>query len=107
MLRDLKIKIQNEENRNVRGEEFHITVTPDKSNAIASTYKDHENDGIIYILDIDGGDYIVGLEEVEGYYTEKETIKVTVKEHIEYVKVEVEDEIKSEDEVSPEEDAES
>jgi len=104
--KDLKIKIQNEEGRNIRGEDFHITVTPDKQNAITSTYKDHDNDGIIYIVDIDGGDYIVALEEMEGYYTEKESVKVTVKEHIEYVKVEVKDEIKTEAEVSPEEDAE-
>lgn len=104
--KDLKIKIQNEEGRNVRGEDFHITVTPDKRNAITSTYKDHDNDGIIYIVDIDGGDYIVALEEIDGYYTEKESVKVTVKEHIEYVKVEVKDEIKTEAEVSPEEDAE-
>lgn len=104
--KDLKIKIQNEEGRNIRGEDFHITVTPDKRNAITSTYKDHDNDGIIYIVDIEGGDYIVALEEIEGYYTEKESVKLTVKEHIEYVKVEVKDEIKTEAEVSPEEDAE-
>ena len=67
---------ENEEGRNVRGEEFYITVTPDKRNAITSTYNDHDNDGIIYIVDIDGGDYIVALEEIEGYYTEKESINV-------------------------------
>lgn len=105
--KDLKVKIQTEEKKNVKGEEFYITVTLDEKNAKASTYSDHDNDGIIYITDIDGGDYLVALEEIEGYYTEEESIKVTVKEEIEYVKVEVEDEIKTENEVSPEEDAES
>ena len=105
--KDLKVKIQTEEKKNVKGEEFYITVTLDEKNAKASTYSDHDNDGIIYITDIDGGDYLVALEEIEGYYTEEESIKVTVKEEIEYVKVEVEDEIKAENEVSPEEDAES
>ena len=105
--KDLKVKIQTEEKKNVKGEEFYITVTPDERDAKASTYSDHDNDGIIYITDIDGGDYLVALEEIEGYYTEEESIKVTVKEQIEYVKVEVEDEIKAENEVSPEEDAES
>lgn len=105
--KDLKIKIQTEEKKNIKGEEFYITVTPDKRNAKGSTYSDHDNDGIIYITDIDGGDYLVALEEIEGYYTEEESIKVTVKEEIEYIKVEVEDEIKTEEEVSPEEDAES
>ena len=104
--KDLKVKIQTEEKKNIKGEEFYITVTPDKRNATGSTYSDHDNDGIIYITDIDGGDYLVALEEIEGYYTEEESIKVTVKEEIEYVKVEIEDEIKSEDEVAPEEDAE-
>lgn len=103
--KDLKIKIQNEEKRNVKGEEFCIIVTPDKKNAKSSVYNDDDNDGIIYITDIAGGDYLVALEEIEGYYTEEESIKVTVKEQIEYVKVEVKDEIKSEAEVSPEEDA--
>lgn len=105
--KDLKIKIQNEEDRNIRGEEFRITVTPDKKNAKTSVYNDHDNDGIIYITDISGGDYIVALEEIEGYYTNDKSIKVKVKEQIEYVKVDVKDEIKTEDEVSPEEDAES
>ena len=105
--KDLKVKIQTEEKKNVKGEEFYITVTPDERDAKASTYSDHDNDGIIYITDIEGGDYLVALEEIEGYYTEEESIKVTVKEQIEYVKVEVEDEIKDENEVSPEEDAES
>lgn len=105
--KDLKIKIQSEEKHNIKGEEFYITVTPDKRNATSSTYSDHDNDGIIYITDIEGGDYLVALEEIEGYYTEEESIKVTVKEQIEYIKVEVEDEIKTEDEVSPEEDAET
>ncbi len=103
--KDLKIKIQNEEQRNVKDEEFCIIVTPDKKNATSSVYNDHDNDGIIYITDIAGGDYLVALEEIEGYYTDEESIKVTVKEQIEYVKVEVKDEIKKEEEVSPEEDA--
>ena len=104
--RDLKIKIQDEEKKNVKGEDFHISVKADKKNAVESIYNDHDNDGIIYIKDIDGGDYIVALQEIEGYYTEKESIKVTVKAKIEYTKVEVQDEIKNESEVSPSEDAE-
>ena len=102
--KDLKIKIQNEDKKNIKGEAFSITVTPDKKNAKTSTYNDHDNDGIIYISKISGGDYIVALSEIEGYYTEEDSIKVTVKEKIEYIKVEVEDEIKKEEEVSPEED---
>lgn len=105
--KDLKVKIQTEEKQNIRGEAFYITVTPDERNAKTNTYSDHDQDGIIYITDMDGGDYFVALEEIEGYYTEEESVKVTVKEQIEYVKVEVEDEIKTEAEVSPEEDAES
>ena len=105
--KDLKIKIQDESQNNIKGEEFYISVTPDKKKAKSSIYKDDDHDGIIYIKDIDGGDYLVALSEIEGYYTDKENIKVTVKEKIEYVKVEVKDEIKSEAEVSPSEDAET
>ncbi len=105
--RDLKIKIQDENKKNVKGVEFYITVTPDKKNASDSVYKDHDKDGIIYIVDYAGGDYVVSLQEIEGYYTEEESIKVTVKEEIVYEKVEVQDEIKTEAEVSPSEDAET
>lgn len=105
--KDLKIKIQDEKQNNVKGEEFYISVTPDKKNAKESIYRDDDQDGIIYIKDMDGGDYLVALSEIEGYYTDKENIKVTVKEKIEYVKVEVKDEVKSESEVSPSEDAET
>ena len=104
--RDLKIKIQDGNGKIVKGVEFCIVVTPDKENAVGSAFRDRDKDGIIYIVDYDGGDYTITLREIEGYYTEEESIKVTVKEQIAYEEVEVKDEIKSEAEVSPEEDAE-
>ena len=63
--RDLKVKIQTEDKKNIKGEEFYISVKRDKKNAAESIYNDHDKDGIIYIKDMDGGDYIVALQDVE------------------------------------------
>lgn len=67
-------------------------------------YEDDDQDGIIYIKKIEAGDYLVSLDEIEGYYTGSESILVTVKDKIEYKKVDVVDEIKKESEVSAAED---
>ena len=67
-------------------------------------YEDDDQDGIIYIKKIEAGDYLVSLDEIEGYYTGSESILVTVKDKIEYKKVDVADEIKKESEVSAAED---
>lgn len=103
--KDLKIKIQNEKSQNIKGQPFEITVALDEKNAKAVTYSDHDQDGIIYIKDIEPGDYIVTLKEIEGFNCEENSIKVTVKAEIEYVKVDVTDEIKDESEVDASEDA--
>lgn len=100
--KDLKIKIQDEKSNNVSGTEFAITVTKDAKGAKASTYTDSDKDGIIYINKIDAGDYVVALNDAEGFEKKEDSIKVTVKDKIEYKKVDVADEIKKESQVSGE-----
>ncbi|MCD8249920.1 MAG: hypothetical protein LUC60_08755 [Lachnospiraceae bacterium] len=98
--KDLKIKIVNADSKVVTGEEFTVKVAEDKSGAKATEYTDEDKDGIIYIEDLEGGDYTVELEEIEGYEIVEGTITAEVKGQIEYAKVDVTDEIKTESEVN-------
>ena len=104
--KDLKIKIQDESSKNVKGQPFEITIKADKKKAKSTTYSDDDKDGIIYIKSIDAGKYDVSLNEIDGYISKENSYKLTVKEKIEYTKVDVKDEIKSAAEVAPAEDAE-
>ena len=97
--KDLKIKIQDESSKNVKGQPFEITIKADKKKAKSTTYSDDDKDGIIYIKSIDAGKYDVSLNEIDGYISKENSYKLTVKDKIEYTKVDVKDEIKSAAEV--------
>ncbi|MCC8140507.1 MAG: hypothetical protein LIO67_09485 [Lachnospiraceae bacterium] len=98
--KDLKIKIVNADSKVVTGEEFTVKVTEDKSGAETTEHTDEDKDGIIYIEDLEGGDYTVELEEIDGYEIVEGIITAEVKGQIEYAKVDVTDEIKTESEVN-------
>ena len=100
MEKDLKIKVQDQNSKLVTGAPFVVTVAADKNGAKTTTYEDKDKDGIIYISDIAAGNYRVVLEEIEGYEIKTGTITVAVKDKLEYKKVDVSDEIKSESEVN-------
>lgn len=102
--KDLKVKIQNRNSENVSGQDFAITVQK-SGNSKEDTYTDDDKDGIIYIQKIDAGDYTVALKEMPDFDT-PDPIEVTVKDKIEYKKVDVSDEIKQDSQVSAAEDAE-
>lgn len=105
--KDLKIKIQDKASKNVKGQSFEISVKADKKKAKATTYSDTDKDGIIYIKSIEAGKYKVSLNEIEGFVSKENEYSVTVKDKIEYKEVAVKDEIKTEAEVAPAEDAET
>ena len=98
MEKDLKIKIVDEQNKLVSGASFVITVTP-AGKDVSQDYDDHDKDGIIYIKNIDSGQYTVQLHEIEGFSIVSNSITVTVKDKIEYKKVDVDNEIKQANEV--------
>ena len=100
MEKDLKIKIQDQNSKLVTGVPFVVTVAEDKSGAKTTDYEDKDQDGIIYIKDIKAGSYKVVLEELDGYTIKKGAITVTVKDKLEYEKVDVTGEIKTEKEVN-------
>ncbi len=97
MERDLKVKFVDEATGKViSGADFKMKLTD--SSKKTKEYSDHDNDGIIWVKDIDGGNYTVTMLELDGYVTAK-TLTAEVKKKIEYKVVEVADEIKSESEV--------
>ncbi len=100
--KDLKIKIEDQKSKLVTGEQFSVSVKSDKKNAKASTYEDKDKDGIIYIDKIEAGKYTVTLENAGSYAVKKGTMQVTVKDKIEYKKVDVKDEIKTEAQINTE-----
>ena len=98
--KDLKIKIEDQKSKLVTDEQFSVSVKSDKKNAKASTYEDKDKDGIIYIDKIEAGKYTVTLENAGFYAVKKGTMQVTVKDKIEYKKVDVKDEIKTEAQIN-------
>ena len=82
------------------GEQFSVSVKSDKKNAKVSTYEDKDKDGIIYIDKIEAGKYTVTLENAGSYAVKKGTMQATVKDKIEYKKVDVKDEIKMEAQIN-------
>lgn len=97
--KDLKIKIMDETGVLVTGTPFKITVTL-QEDAQGKEYTDDDMDGIIYITDIAPGKYTVKLHETEDFVATENDILVTVKDKIEYKKVDVKNEIKKESEVN-------
>ena len=101
--RDLKIKFINKKtNKLIANVPFTVNVTdPDGKSII---WSDDDMDGIIYKKDITSGSYKLSMETLSdekysryAYSTTAQT--VTVKKNIEYKKVDVDNEVKSEDEV--------
>lgn len=97
MERDLKVKFVNKKTGKViSGAAFKMKVTDPAGKT--KEYSDHDNDGIIWVKDIDGGNYSVEMLELEGYITAS-VLKAEVKKKIEYKVVEIVEEVKKESEV--------
>ena len=97
MERDLKIKfVSKASGKVISGADFKMKLTsPSKK---TKEYSDHDQDGIIWVKDIDGGNYTVEMVELEGYTTAQK-MTAEVKNKIEYKVVEIIDEVKKESEV--------
>lgn len=100
--KDLKIKFVNSStNRLISGIAFEVEVVgPDNK---TTTWTDDDKDGVIYKKDLTPGNYKVTLKEIDAikdykYYTGTQSVKV--KDKIEYVKIDVIDEVKTEAEVN-------
>ena len=98
--RDLKIKFTNKESGKLIGNQaFEVRIDGPES----MTKTDDDRDGIIYISSIKPGEYTVTVtapSEIDGNSVAGVSGMVTVKDQIEYKKVDVTDEVKSEAEVN-------
>ena len=97
--KDLKVKILDEKNVRVKGQNFVIVVTQEGKTE-GKEYTDSDKDGMIHIKSMKPGKYTVQLQEIEGYVPIENPITATVKDQIAYEKVDISNEIKNESEVS-------
>lgn len=99
--KDLKIKFVNKKtNKLVANVPFEVEVTDPKGKK--STWVDEDMDGIIYKTDIAHGEYTVAMVALTGYddyHISTTAHPVNVKEKLDYEKVDVSDEIKTEAEI--------
>ncbi|MBQ9989621.1 MAG: glycoside hydrolase family 25 protein [Lachnospiraceae bacterium] len=79
--KDLRIQIVDEEGKTVEGQFFKILVNE------TDEYRDLDRDGIIYIGEMDSGEYKISLAETEGYIVPAAPLPVTVKSRVEYVAI--------------------
>ena len=101
--KDLRVQIVNTEGNPVAGESFYVRLESSADNKKQGDYKDLDQDGIIYIGDLDSGEYYVELLPIEGYKVPTNDIRVKVKEKVEYLAIDdISLLIKTEDEVDAE-----
>lgn len=95
--KDLRIQIVDVDGIPVEGESFYVSLEG------KGEYKDLDKDGIIYIGDLDAGEYYVELLPIEGYRVPTNATRIRVKDKVEYLAIEdISLLIKSEDEVDAE-----
>lgn len=100
--KDLKIKFMNRANgKLISGIPFQASVKAPGGKT--ATYTDDDKDGIIYKTDLAPGSYevaIVESKELDGYKFSTSAVSVKVKDKIEYKRIDVADEIKTEAQVN-------
>ncbi len=97
ILKDIKIKFINKKNKLIPNIPFEAEVTDAKGKT--EVYTDDDKDGMIYISGIEGGNYTVKMKALKDYDTlysfSDEPVSIAVKNEIEYKKVDVSNEVKS------------
>lgn len=79
--KDLRVQVVDDEGKTVEGEFFKIIVNG------TDEYKDLDRDGIIYIGEMDAGEYEITLAQQEGYLVPVSPLPVKVKSRVEYVAI--------------------
>lgn len=117
--KDLKVKVVNENGELVTGYEFKFEVAQvrdleEKEEADeelvleelkmedyeSEEYIDDDKDGLVHIVNLEGGDYLVSMQEIEEIIIEQNPILAEVKGELEYKKVDVENEVKKESQIN-------
>ncbi len=101
--KDLRVQVVNNEGVPVEGNSFYVELAKaDKegSSLKDGSYKDLDKDGVIYIGDLEAGEYLVQLAPISGYKVPVSQTRVKVKDKVEYLAIEdISLLIKTEDEV--------
>ncbi|MDL2301259.1 glycoside hydrolase family 25 protein [Lachnospiraceae bacterium OttesenSCG-928-D06] len=79
--KDLRVQIVDSSGEPVTGESFFLEIED------LGQYKDLDKDGVIYIADLDAGEYYVSLQPIEGYKVPINDTKIKVKEKVEYIAI--------------------
>lgn len=79
--KDLRVQVVNADGNLVTDESFFVKIEG------LGEYKDLDKDGIIYIGDLDSGDYMVELMPIQGYVVPQNPTKVRVKDKVEYLAI--------------------
>jgi len=94
--KDLRIQILDEAGRLVTGEKFVVEVSGE------GEYKDTDENGVLYIDGLTSGEYRVTLHDTQNYKASEETLKVKVKDKVEYVAIkDISTLIKKESDIDP------
>ncbi len=98
--KDLRVQVVDTDGKPVTGESFYVKLDG------VGEYKDLDQDGIIYIGDLDAGEYYVELLPIIGYRVPANATKIRVKDKVEYLAIDdISLLIKTEDEVDAAEDS--
>lgn len=79
--KDLRIQILDSKGQLVTGEKFVVEVSGE------GQYKDADENGILHIEDLTAGEYRVTLHDTQNYVAGEGTLKVKVKDKVEYVAI--------------------
>lgn len=97
--RDLKVRFTNAETGDlITGTAFEVTLTNSKGKQLVLT--DDDMDGIIYATDVKAGKYDAVITSTDKYKFPEKPQQVVVKDKVEYVVINVQDEVKSESQVN-------
>ncbi|MBR1930493.1 MAG: glycoside hydrolase family 25 protein [Lachnospiraceae bacterium] len=80
--KDLRIQIVDTQGIPVEGESFYVSLEG------KGEYKDLDKDGIIYIGDLEAGEYYVELLPIAGYRVPVNETRIRVKDRVEYLAIE-------------------
>ncbi|MBE5880990.1 MAG: hypothetical protein E7289_01575 [Lachnospiraceae bacterium] len=99
--KDIRVHVVDGNGNAVKGQEFKFRMTKD-GQEIRRTYKDEDKDGMLYLTDMESGDYEVSLKPLAGYEVPEEGITVSVSDEISYTVLDdISFLIVSEDEIDP------
>ena len=79
--KDLRIQVVNGEGSSVTGESFYVNIEG------LGEYKDLDKDGILYVGDVNAGEYELTLQPLKDYAVPEAPAKAKVKDKVEYVAI--------------------